>query len=76
MKKDDEADDLLPEYDFRNMAGGVRGRFAADYQRGTNLARLDPDVAQAFTTDESVNEALRAVLKAAAAIPSPAASAK
>jgi len=54
----------------------VRGRFAAAYQRGTNLASLDPDVAQAFTTDESVNEALRAVLKAAAAIPSTAAPAK
>ena len=73
MKKDnDEAEELLPEYDFRKMTGGVRGRFAAAYQRGTNLARLDPDVAQAFTTDESVNEALRAVLKAAAAIPAPA----
>jgi hypothetical protein len=72
MKKDDDAsDDLLPEYDFRQMAGGVRGKYAAAYRRGTNLARLDPDVAKAFTTDESVNEALRAVLKAVAAIPSP-----
>jgi hypothetical protein len=53
------------------MAGGVRGKYAAAYRRGTNLARLDPDVAKAFTTDESVNEALRAVLKAVAAIPSP-----
>ena len=52
MKKDDEADEMLPEYDFRHMTGGVRGKFAAAYQRGTNLARLDPDVAQAFTTDE------------------------
>jgi hypothetical protein len=69
MRKDDDADELLPEYDFREMKGGVRGRFAADYRRGTNLVLLDPDVAQAFTTDESVNEALRAVLKAAAAIP-------
>jgi len=64
--KDDE---LLLEYDFEHMAGGVRGKLAATYKRGTNLVRLDPDVAQAFTTDESMNEALRAVLKAAAAIP-------
>jgi len=76
MKKDDEADDLLPEYDFHQMPGGVRGKLAAAYRRGTNLARLDPDVAQAFTTDESVNEALRAVLRAAAAIPTPVPSAK
>jgi len=67
--KNDEDDELLPEYDFEHMPGGVRGKLAATYDRGTNLVRLDPDVAQAFTTDESVNEALRAVLKAAAAIP-------
>jgi hypothetical protein len=74
MKNDD--DDLLPEYDFEHMAGGVQGKLAAAYTRGTNLARLDPDVAKAFTTDESVNEALRAVLRAAAAIPRSAALGK
>lgn len=71
MKKDEEPDEMLPEYDFRRMAGGVRGKYAAEYRRGTNLVRLEPDVARTFTTDESVNEALRAVLKAAAAIPTP-----
>src|SRR4051812_15892756 len=70
MKKDEDTEDLLPEYDFRQMAGGVRGKYAAAFRQGTNLVRLDPDVAKAFTTDESVNEALRAVLRAAAAIPS------
>jgi len=69
MKKDKEPDEMLPEYDFKHMTGGVRGKYAAAYRRGTNLVRLDPDVAKAFTTDESVNEALRAVLRAAAAIP-------
>lgn len=64
-----DPDELRPEYDFARMSGGVRGRFAGAYQRGTNLARLEPDVAKAFTTDESVNEALRAVLLAASAIP-------
>jgi hypothetical protein len=70
MKKDEAPDELLPEYDFSQMAGGVRGKYAAAYRQGTNLVRLDPDVAKAFTTDESVNEALRAVLRAAAAISS------
>jgi hypothetical protein len=60
---------LQAEYDFSNMRGGVGGKYAAAYRRGTNLVRLDPDVAEAFPTDQSVNEALRAVLKAAAAIP-------
>ena len=66
--KNDESDDLLPEYDFESMRGGVQGKFAAEYARGTNLARLDPDVAAAFPTDEAVNEALRAVLKAASVV--------
>lgn len=70
--KNDDNDDLLPEYDFESMPGGIQGKFAAAYARGTNLARLDPDVAEAFKTDEAVNEALRAVLKAAAAIHRPA----
>lgn len=70
MEKDSETDELRPEYDFSQLTGGVRGKYAAAYRRGTNLVRLDPDVAKTFTTDESVNEALRAVLKAAAAIPS------
>jgi hypothetical protein len=69
-KDEEQTDDLLPEYDFKEMTGGIQGKYAADYRRGTNLVRLDPDVAKAFTTDESVNKALRAVLKAAAAIPS------
>jgi hypothetical protein len=76
MKKKLDTDDLRAEYDFSRMTGGVRGKYAEAYRRGTNLARLDPDVADAFTTDESVNEALRAVLKAAAAIPPAERSAK
>ena len=65
MKEDHEADELQPEYDFGQMAGGVRGKYAEAYRGGTNLARLDPDVAATFTTDASVNEALRAILRVA-----------
>lgn len=69
MKKTSEtADDLLPEYDFAALTGGVRGKYAEQYRSGTNLARLDPDIRASFATDEAVNQALRAVLTAAAAI--------
>lgn len=68
MKKDEQDDGLLPEYDFAQMTGGVRGKYVASYRRSHHLVRLDPDVARAFTTDASVNEALRAVLRAAAVI--------
>ncbi len=71
MRHDDDKDGLKPEYDFSAMKGGIRGKYAEAYRQGTNLVRLDPDVARSFTTDEAVNEALRAVLKAASVIPVP-----
>jgi hypothetical protein len=55
--------DILPEYDFASMKGGVRGKYSAQYRLGTNLVLLDPEVAEAFPTDAAVNQALRAVLK-------------
>lgn len=57
-------DELRPEYDFAQMQGGVRGKYIERYRLGTNLVRLDPDVAQAFPTDEAVNEALRSLIQA------------
>ena len=67
MKKSGKkrADELLPEYDFANMPGGVRGKYVQRYRQGTNLALLERDVAEAFPDDKAVNDALRAVMKAA-----------
>jgi hypothetical protein len=61
MKKevDELEDELLPEYDFAAMQGGVRGKYVQRYRSGTNLILLDPDIAKAFPTDASVNKALR-----------------
>lgn len=53
--------DMLEEYDFR---GGRRGIYAERYAQGTNLVKLDPDVAAVFTTPEAVNNALRALIQA------------
>ncbi|QOV23064.1 hypothetical protein IM676_01505 [Anabaenopsis elenkinii CCIBt3563] len=58
-------DDLRPEYDFSKMQGGVRGKYVDRYQAGTNVVLLEPDVAQAFPTSESVNEALRLLMQIA-----------
>ena len=57
-----QEDDLRPEYDFAQMKGGVRGKYAARYRAGTNLVRLEPDVAKAFGTDKLVNDALRSLI--------------
>ena len=51
---------MRPEYDF---SGGVRGKYANRYRKGTNVVILDPDVAAAFPDSTSVNEALRALLE-------------
>ncbi len=51
-------DEILPEY---SLQGGVRGRYAERYARGTNLVPLDPDVAEVFSDPASVNRALRAL---------------
>ena len=58
-------DELLPEYDFSQMKGGVRGKYVERYQAGTNLVFLDSDVAQAFPTEADVNEALRLLMRVA-----------
>ncbi len=41
-------DDLRPEYDFANMKGRVRGKYAAQTRSRTNLVLLDPEIAKAF----------------------------
>ena len=57
--------ELRPEYDFSKMKEGVKGKYIERYRAGTNLVLLDPDVAQAFPTNDSVNEALRLLMQIA-----------
>jgi hypothetical protein len=64
MKKATQAAEggLRAEYDFASMPGGVRGKYVKRLRQESNLVLLDPEVAAAFPTDESVNAALRGVL--------------
>lgn len=64
-KKTDEADEMRAEYDLRKLKFVGRGIYAERYRSGTNLVLLEPDVRAAFPDDESVNEALRVIAKAA-----------
>jgi hypothetical protein len=65
MSKAKMADDpdMPAEIDFR---GGERGRYAKRFAQGTNLVLLAPDVAEVFPDSDSVNAALRIVLRASA----------
>jgi len=60
MSNPPDNDDMRPEYDFSK---GVRGKYAKRFAGGTNVVVLSPDVAAAFPDSESVNEALRSLLK-------------
>jgi hypothetical protein len=56
-----DPDEVLPEYDF---AGGRRNKYAAEFQRGSAMIVLEPDVAAAFPSAAEVNDLLRAVATA------------
>jgi len=65
MKKKlkDDDDDLLPEYDFSKMRLVARGPGRKTPQ--AEIVHLAPDVARAFPDEESVNEALRLLIRLA-----------
>lgn len=70
MKKDLSnhiEDEMRPEYDFSQLEGRVRGKYAARCKEGANLVLLAPDVAEVFPTEDAVNEALRLLIKIAKA---------
>ena len=56
---------LREEYDFPRMSGGIRGKYARRFQSGTNLVKIDPDVARVFADENAVNDALRSLIKIA-----------
>jgi hypothetical protein len=58
-------DELRSEYDLAALGKGVRGKYYKRATTGTNLILLDPDVAKAFPTSESVNSALRKLVEIA-----------
>jgi hypothetical protein len=53
---------IQPEYDFSK---GVRGKYAKEFSKGTNLVALAPDVLKDFPDSNSVNQTLRAIAKIA-----------
>ena len=57
------SDEMRPEYNF-DYTKGVRGKYYKRIQEeGTNVVLLDADVQKAFPNSESVNDALRSILR-------------
>ncbi len=67
----DDADDLLPEYHF-DYRKAKPNRFARQLEDGSLVVVLEPDIAQVFTTPESVKKVLRALIET---MPKPTSSA-
>lgn len=65
MRKVKAADELRPEYKREDLGVGVRGKYYEEYRKGTDLVLLSPDVAEVFSTEETVNEALRSLISLA-----------
>ena len=53
---------MRPEYDFSQ---GVRGKHYRAYRAGTNVVFLEPDIAAVFPDSDSVNQALRLLVRLA-----------
>ena len=61
-KEIEQKEELRSEYDFSTMKGGVKGKYAAQYRKGSNLVLLAPDVAEVFRDNASVNKTLRSLI--------------
>jgi hypothetical protein len=56
---------MRKEYRREDLGVGVRGKYYKAYNKGTNLVLLSPDVAAVFPDEDSVNTALRSLMKLA-----------
>ena len=61
-------DEMRPEYDFRSLRRGVRGKYVERVRESTNVVVIEPEVVEAFPTERAVNEALKGVLNTARAV--------
>jgi hypothetical protein len=64
-EKQQRRDELRREYDLSKLKGAVRGKYVARFRAGTNLVLLSPDVAEYFPGEQSVNTALRTLIRVA-----------
>ena len=58
----DKNDELLSEYDL-DYSKSTHNRFAAKYNQMQRTVVLDDDIAESFPSAESVNEALRFLVR-------------
>ena len=58
-----QSDNLRREYSF-DYSKGIRGKYYRRLMKeGSNIVKLEPDVAKVFRSSDAVNDALRSLLK-------------
>jgi len=50
------------------MKGGVRGKYLRRVREGTNIVLIEPEITDAFPTEQAVNEALKGMLNTTRAV--------
>ena len=64
MSKARTADPLDTKFTLEAMQGkGVRGKYLTKVAKGSNVVKLDPEIARAFPSAEAVNAALASVIE-------------
>jgi hypothetical protein len=56
-------DNLRPEYDLTKLSKPIRGKYVKRLGERKRLIVLEPDVARKFPDAQSVNDALRLLMK-------------
>ena len=68
MKKAKSKDnEMRSEYKREDLGVGVRGKYYQSYIESHNLVLLKPEVAEAFPSEEAVNDALLSLIRIAKA---------
>ena len=64
MSKAKATDPLDRKFSFESVQGkGVRGKYFAKVSKGSNVVKLDPEIAKVFTSADAVNAALASVIE-------------
>jgi hypothetical protein len=61
-KAERQGEDMLPEYSF-DYGKAKHNRFAGRMKSGSRVVVIEPAVAEVFSTPESVNAVLRALIR-------------
>ena len=62
MKLMKKVEEMRAQYRREDLGNGVRGKHFAEYQKGSNLVLLTPELSKVFPTEEAVNFALNTLV--------------